>query len=359
MAVAWTVPAELSPRRGPWLDHGYGSAPRGVMSVDERPFHHVPVLLAEVVDWFAAVPAGWIVDGTVGGGGHAEALLLADAGHRVLGIDRDEIAVRAAGARLARFGDRARIVRGRFDDVAGLVAEAGVGPVVGVLFDLGVSSVQFDDPDRGFSYRYDAELDMRMDRSTGVTAADLVNTLAAPDLARLLRRHGDERFADRIARAIVAARPVRTTGQLAAIVTEAIPAATRRHGGHPAKRTFQALRIAVNDELEILGPTVDAAIDLLAPGGRLVVISYHSGEDRIVKMQLRHAETGGCTCPAGLPCVCGALPRGRSLTRAATRPRADEIESNPRAASALARVFVRADGSGADRPMGDAAGWGR
>lgn len=339
--AAWTLPTDL----GPWLDHGFRAAPRGVMTVDDRPFHHVPVLLDEVVAWFAEAPAGWIVDATVGGGGHAEALLDAAARHRLLGIDRDLTAVRAARARLARFGDRARVVHARFDALGEVVdTELGGSPLAGALLDLGVSSVQFDDPDRGFSYRFDADLDMRMDRSSGPTAADLVSTLDGAELARILRRHGDERFADRIARAIVAARPVRTTGELAAIVTGAIPAATRRHGGHPAKRTFQALRIAVNDELEILGPTLDTVIERLAPGGRLVVIAYHSGEDRIVKSRFRHAETGGCSCPTGLPCVCGALPRGRSLTRAATRPRPESVAANPRAASALARVFVRSGG---------------
>jgi 16S rRNA (cytosine1402-N4)-methyltransferase len=339
MALAWHPPAPDAL----WADHGYGTAPRGVMTVDERPFHHVPVLLHEVIDWFAATPAGWIIDGTLGGGGHSEAILAAQPEHSILGIDRDIVALRAATARLARFGDRIMTVQARFDAMDGAVVSAGVGPIAGVLLDLGVSSVQFDDPDRGFSYRFDAELDMRMDRSESTTAGDLVNGLPMVELATVLRRYGDERFAERVAKAIVAARPITTTGRLAAVVTDAIPAATRRHGGHPAKRTFQALRIAVNSELDVLAPAIDAAIELLQPGGRLVVISYHSGEDRIVKHSLRVAETGGCTCPPGLPCVCGALPRGRSLTRAATRPRPSDIDANPRAASALARVFVRGD----------------
>jgi 16S rRNA (cytosine1402-N4)-methyltransferase len=315
------------------------------MTVDERPYHHRSVLLEEVVEWFAPVPTGWIVDATLGGAGHATALLEADLRHALLGLDRDEVAIRAASARLAAHrtapGDRAIARLARFDEMTRIVAEEGARPVVGVLFDLGVSSVQFDDPDRGFSYRFDGPLNMRMDAGGGPTAADLVNGLPVEELAGVLRRFGDERFAHRIAAAIVRARPLRTTGELAEVVVSAIPAATRRHGGHPAKRTFQALRIAVNEELDVLGPALDAAIDLLAPQGRLVAISYHSGEDRIVKSRLRLAETGGCTCPSGLPCVCGALPRGRVLTRAATRPRAEEIAQNPRAASALARVFVK------------------
>jgi 16S rRNA (cytosine1402-N4)-methyltransferase len=307
----------------------------------ERPFHHVSVMLREVVDWFAPVPAGWVIDGTLGGAGHASAILAEHDHLQVVGIDRDQVAIAAASAALSSFGDRARVRRARFDGMADVVNETGVSPVTGVLLDLGVSSVQFDDAERGFSYRSDAPLDMRMDQSSGQTAADMLNEQSAQEITSMLRTFGDERFADRIAKRIVAARPIVTTGQLVEIVTAAIPAATRRHGGHPAKRTFQALRIAVNGELDFLASTVDTAIDLLSPNGRLIVLSYHSGEDRIVKSRLRQAETGGCTCPTGLPCVCGALPRGRSLHRAATRPSADEITTNPRASSALARVFLK------------------
>ena len=210
-----------------------------------------------------------------------------------------------------------------------------------MLFDLGVSSPQLDQAERGFSYRHDAPLDMRMDRSSGLTAADVVNTYDVADLAAVLREYGDERFATRIARAIVAARPVTTTGQLADLVRDAIPAPARRRGGHPAKRTFQAVRIEVNRELDILPSSLDQGIDLLAPGGRIAVLSYHSGEDRIVKDRLRQAETGGCTCPPGLPCVCGAEPTVRLLKRGGWTPSPAELSENPRSESARLRAAER------------------
>ncbi len=307
-------------------------------------FAHVPVLRDEVVAWFAPVPAGWVVDATLGGAGHARAILDAHPHLSVLGIDRDPAAIDAATDRLAPYGTRARVVRARFDDLARVASGLVVS---GVLLDLGVSSVQFDEPARGFSYRSDAPLDMRMDPTSGFSAAELLQLASVDEVARILREYGDERFAFRIATAIVrereANRLVDTTARLVEVVTAAIPAATRRTGGHPAKRSFQAIRIAVNAELDVLGPTVDAAINSLTGNGRLVVISYHSGEDRIVKDRLRLAETGGCTCPPGLPCTCGALPRGRALRRSVTRPGQAEINTNPRAASALARVFVKFD----------------
>jgi 16S rRNA (cytosine1402-N4)-methyltransferase len=314
------------------------------MLMDAPEFVHTSVMSAEVIDWFSSVPSGWIVDGTLGGAGHALALLNSRPDLKVFGIDRDPVAIAAATEKLRAHQGRVRIVHGRSDDMGDLVAAASVGPIVGVFLDLGVSSVQFDVAERGFSYRNDAPLDMRMDQSRGQTAADLLATLSHGEMARLLRDFGDETFASRIAKAVVnrreAGRPVTRTLDLVEVVTNAIPAATRRTGGHPAKRSFQALRIAVNAELDVLERTLDAAIDLLTPGGRLVVLSYHSGEDRIVKSHLRLAETGGCTCPAnGLPCACGALPRGRSLRRGVTRPSETEVAFNPRAASALARVF--------------------
>jgi len=210
-------------------------------------------------------------------------------------------------------------------------------PLVGALFDLGVSSPQLDRAERGFSYRLDAPLDMRMDPSASRTADEVVNQYPERELASVLRRYGDERFANRIARAVVAARPVRTTGELAELVRDAIPAPARRTGGHPAKRTFQAIRIEVNEELDVLPVALDAAIDLLAPGGRIAVLAYHSGEDRIVKQALRDAETGGCTCPPGLPCVCGAVPLIRLLRRGGRTPSAEERAANPRAESARLR----------------------
>ncbi|MCU1358396.1 MAG: mraW [Acidimicrobiales bacterium] len=307
------------------------------------PFDHVPVLEALVVELFSAVPAGTIVDATLGGAGHAAAVLDSRPDLSVLGLDRDPNALVAAQARLALYGSRAAAVRARFDQMATVVAEAGtaIQPIVGVLFDLGVSSPQFDQADRGFSYRNDAPLDMRMDPTSGMSAADVVNEASVGELADILRRNADERFAGRIARAIEAARPITTTRELAEVVVSAIPAPARRRGGYPAKRTFQALRIHVNDELTVLPPALDAAISILAPGGRLVVISYHSGEDRIVKERLRRADDGGCTCPPGLPCACGAEPEARLLKRGGWTPDAVEVDRNPRAASARLRAVEK------------------
>lgn len=307
------------------------------------PFSHQSVLLERVLELLAPVPAGTVVDATLGGAGHAAALLEARADLRVLGLDQDPDALVAAQARLAPYGDRAAAVRARFDQLATVVAAAGAAsqPIVGVLFDLGVSSPQFDRPERGFSFRHDGPVDMRMDPSAPTSAADLVNGLDEPELARLLRRYGDERYATRIARAIVAARPVATTTELAAIVVGAIPAPARRTGGHPAKRSFQALRIAVNDELAVLEAGLDAAIDVVAPGGRVLAISFHSGEDRIVKARFRRADDGGCTCPPGLPCVCGARPEARLLKRGGWTPSAEEVAANPRAASARLRAVEK------------------
>ena len=310
-------------------------------------FDHQPVMLEEVVSLFAPVPPGVVVDATVGGGGHAAAILRSRPDLRVVGLDQDPLAVDAARAALARFAGRAEVVRARFDALAEVVASpAGRSPVSGVLFDLGVSSPQFDEPLRGFSYRRDAPLDMRMDPSRPVTAAELVNTIEERDLVRLLAEHGEGRFARRIARAIVAARPVRTTGELAEIVRTAIPAAARRTGGHPARRTFQALRVAVNDELEVLARALPTAIDILAPSGRCVAIAYHSGEDRLVKAVFTEAVTGGCVCPPGLPCTCGATPLGRLVFRGARRPSPAEVARNHRAESARLRAFERLADSG-------------
>ena len=306
-------------------------------------FAHVPVMADEVIEWLGPVPAGLVIDATVGGAGHAQRILATYPHLDLLGLDRDPLAVRVATERLAGFGTRAAVVHARYDELAPAHASMpGVArPVSAVLFDLGVSSAQFDVGERGFSYRIDAPLDMRMDTTVGITAADVVNTYDERALAGVLRTYGDERFSTRIAHAIVVARPVTSTVALAELVVNAIPAATRRTGGHPAKRTFQALRIEVNDELRVLERALDAAIDALASGGRCIVLAYHSGEDRIVKDRFRFAETDGCSCPPGLPCVCGALPRGRAVRRGVTRPQAAEVAVNPRAASAVARVFER------------------
>jgi len=305
-------------------------------------FAHASVMLAEIVDVLGQVPTGVYVDATLGGAGHATALLDHRRDMSLIGIDRDPIARAAASDRLARFGDRATVVAGRFDAIADLVASCKPqGAVTGVLFDLGVSSPQFDDGERGFSYRYDAPLDMRMNSQDSLNAAEIVNTWSHGDLTRLLRDAADERFASRIAGRIIDNRPIETTAKLAEIVTLAIPAATRRTGGHPAKRTFQALRIAVNDELAQIPVAVADAIDLLETRGRGAVLSYHSGEDRLVKKAIAAAETGGCECPPRLPCGCGAERKVRPLSPKLRRASAEELASNPRSSSALFRCFER------------------
>ena len=305
------------------------------------PFVHRPVLLERVVDLLSRVPAGVVVDATVGGGGHARALLEANERLTVVGLDRDADALEAASTALGGFGGRVALRQTRFDTITTTLQELGHDSVAGVLFDLGVSSPQLDRPERGFSYRGDAALDMRMDRSQSRTAADVVNTYDEAELRRVLRDHGDERYAGRIAKAIVAARPISTTGELADVVRDAIPAPARRRGGHPAKRSFQAIRIEVNRELEVLGPALEQAIDLLVPSGRCVAIAYHSGEDRIVKDTFRRASTGGCTCPPGLPCTCGARASVRLLKRGAWKADAAEIAANRRAESARLRAVEK------------------
>jgi len=330
-----------------------GTPPAGIVPVGglrmSQAFPHEPVMASEVVDLFAPVPPGLVVDATLGGAGHAAALLRAHAGIQLLGIDRDPAAVAAAGDVLAPFGPRAMVRWSRFDALAQVVrevqAELGTPPeergLSGALFDLGVSSPQLDVAERGFSYRRDAALDMRMDPTSGRTAADVVNEFDEQDLVELFAENGEVRFGRRIARAIIAARPVTTTGQLADVVRAAIPAATRRTGGHPARRVFQAIRIAVNEELDQLGSALDDALALLRPGGRCVVIAYHSGEDRLVKTAFTRAATDNCQCPPGLPCVCGADPQFRLVVRGSRRPTSDEIERNRRADAARLRVIER------------------
>lgn len=317
-----------------------------------RTFRHVPVLRDEVVAAFAPVPPGWVVDGTLGGAGHATAILDAHPHLSVLGLDRDPLAVQVATERLARFGDRAHVVHTRFDRIADAMSllrrtrttadtteeEIPTG-LSGILLDLGVSSPQLDRGDRGFSYRNSGPLDMRMDPTTGRSASDVVNEADHGELVRILRRFGDERHADRIARAIIEARPVTTTAQLADIVRDAIPAAARRTGGHPATRTFQALRIEVNDELAQLEAVLGDALDLLVPGGRMAVITYHSGEDRIVARRFRDAAADDCVCPPGSgTCRCGGAPSVKLVPRKAITATEDEIAANPRARSARLRV---------------------
>lgn len=310
-----------------------------------RTFEHRPVLADEVVDLLGAAAGGVVVDATVGGGGHADRLLSAlGPPTRLLGLDRDPAALRAAAARLRTFEDRFVLRRRDFRDVADAVKEEGLVSVDGILVDLGVSSPQLDWPERGFSYRHDAPLDMRMDPDGSLTAARIVAEYDVDSLASVLRRYGDERFARRIATAIVTARetsPLLTTGDLARVVTEAIPAPARRRGPHPARRTFQALRIEVNDELGALADLLADGPRLLGPGGVLVVISYHSLEDRLVKRAFR-ALTVPPSRPRGLP-VTGDEPEMpfEAATRGPVTPTDAELTQNPRAESAKLRAIRR------------------
>ena len=312
------------------------------MSTGRQPTH-VPVLLDRVLELLgpAVSRAGAVaVDGTLGLGGHAFALLSAHPGLRLIGIDRDPAALALAGERLAVFGDRVSLHRAVYSSFSSVLDDAGVSRVDGVLLDLGVSSMQLDEASRGFAYAQDAPLDMRMDPSAGPTAADVVNGYPAGELARVLREYGEERFAGRVAAAIVRARPVTSSARLAELVRDAIPAATRRTGGHPAKRTFQALRIEVNGELDALSAAVPAAIDALTVGGRIVVLSYHSLEDRIVKRAF--ADGAEDKTPPGLPVpLPDAAPVLRLLTRGAEPPSDAETAANPRAASARLRAAER------------------
>jgi 16S rRNA (cytosine1402-N4)-methyltransferase len=312
-------------------------------------FTHEPVLVDEVTRYFEPLRSGVVIDGTVGGGGHAAALLASRDDVVVLGVDRDLDAIDAARVRLEPFGARAVLRPARFsamqEELDGATREGLVSPnnVVGVLLDLGVSSHQLDDVERGFSYRNDGPLDMRMGQSDGPTAAEYLEHTDEATLASLLAANGEHRFARSIARSVLALRPT-TTGALSDAVARAVPAAARRRG-HVASRTFQALRIAVNDELDELARALRAAQELLVPGGRLAVISYHSGEDTLVKSTFRDAATGGCICPPNLPCVCGAVPSMRLVTRGAQKASKEEIDRNPRARSARLRVAERLESS--------------
>jgi 16S rRNA (cytosine1402-N4)-methyltransferase len=307
---------------------------------------HLPVLLERVLALLAPAIAGRpavAVDATLGLGGHAEALLAAHPQLTLVGLDRDPAALVHSRDRLARFGSRVHLVHARYDRMPQVLAELGYPGLDGALFDLGVSSMQLDLAARGFSYARDAPLDMRMDPGSSTTAADVVNSYPVAELARILRDYGEERFAVRIAQALARARadaPLRSTAQLAELVRSAIPAATRRHGGHPAKRTFQALRIEVNGELDALRAALPAAIDALAVGGRLVVLSYHSLEDRIVKREL--ARRARDATPAGLPVpLPDRGPQLRLLTRGAESTTEAEVTANPRAASVRLRAAER------------------
>ena len=311
-------------------------------SSEASDFAHAPVMVEEITSIFSVVPAGTVVDATLGGGGHAAALLDSRDDLDVLGIDQDVDALAAATARLSPYGRRVRTSQRRFDAFDEALADHDLEQISGALFDLGVSSPQLDRGDRGFSYRHDGPLDMRMDADQSWSADDVVNGYSESDLARVIKRYGDERFASRIARAICAARPIQTTTELAAVVTSAIPAAARRTGGHPAKRTFQAIRIEVNDELGVLPDALDQAVQATRPGGRIAVLSYHSGEDRIVKDRFALA-AGACACPDDLPCVCGAIQTVRLVRGLPKRASDDERQRNRRGASARLRVVERVE----------------
>lgn len=305
-------------------------------------FVHEPVLLAEVLQWMNVRENGVYADGTLGGGGHSGAMLEASGGTATLyGIDRDENAIAAATVRLEQYpGFHA--IHGNFHDAKALLSQAGAPPLDGALLDLGVSSPQLDQAERGFSYHEDAPLDMRMDRSQGMTAADLLAEVSEGELTRILREYGEEKWAARIARFVVERRqtqPLRTTQDLVRVVDAAIPKAVRRKDdGHPARRTFQAVRIAVNDELDPLDRALEDFVDCLKPGGRLLVITFHSLEDRLTKRCFQRLQNP-CVCPPKAPvCTCGRKPKVRILARGAVPPTAEEIARNPRARSAKLRV---------------------
>ena len=307
---------------------------------------HVPVLRDRVVALLEPAlreEGAVVVDATLGMGGHAHALLTACPSAVLVGVDRDHEALALAGERLAEFGDRVRLVHAVYDDLRQVLTDLGLTDVQGVLLDLGVSSLQLDEDDRGFAYRVDAPLDMRMDQSHGVTAAEVLNTYDVADLVRVLRDYGEERFARRIAANVVRARaraPFTTSARLVEIVRSSVPAATRTQGGNPAKRTFQALRIEVNDELDALRTALPAAVDALAVGGRIAVLAYHSLEDRLVKQAL--AAGARSSAPQGLPVEAPEhAPYLRLLVRGSEPPSPEEIEQNPRAASARLRAAER------------------
>lgn len=305
-------------------------------------FHHKPVLFEETIDSLAIRPEGIYIDGTMGGGGHSEAILKRLTTGTLLSIDQDPDAIKAAGERLEKYPQSVR-VRGNFAQMGEIAKAQGIDAVDGVLMDIGVSSYQLDTPERGFSYHHDAPLDMRMSQE-GPSARDLVNDLEERQLADIIFRYGEDRSARRIAQGICQARekaPIETTAQLAEIIKEAVPAAVRRAEGHPARKTFQALRIAVNGELDRLEEGLAAGFQLLKPGGRLAVITFHSLEDRIVKQQMQEW-CQGCICPKDFPvCVCGRKPQGKLVYKKGLAPSPKEVEENPRARSARLRVIEK------------------
>ena len=308
-------------------------------------FRHTSVLLEETVDGLAVKPDGIYVDATLGGGGHAfEVCSKLSSKGSFIGIDQDAAAIEAAGARLKDFGEKVTIVRSNYCDMKSRLHELGIDKVDGIILDLGVSSYQLDTAERGFSYREDAPLDMRMDTRQKMTARDIVNDYSEMDLYRVIRDYGEDKFAKNIAKHIVAQRgkgPIETTGQLTEIIRGAIPMKYQKKSGHPAKRTFQAIRIELNRELEVLRDTLDDMIELLNPGGRLCIITFHSLEDRIVKSAFKKNENP-CTCPPDFPvCVCGNVSKGSIVTRKPILPSEEEMEANSRSKSAKLRIFER------------------
>jgi 16S rRNA (cytosine1402-N4)-methyltransferase len=308
-------------------------------------FKHKSVLLYETVDELNIKPDGIYVDGTLGGGGHSyEIAKRLSGGGRLIGIDQDEDAIKAAGKRLEPYMDRVTIVRNNYCNMDKVLDELGIDKVDGIMLDLGVSSYQLDAADRGFTYNVDTALDMRMDQRQEITAKDIVNEYSEFDLYRIIRDYGEDRFAKNIAKHIVAARqekPIETTFELNDIIKAAIPMKVRATGGHPSKRTYQAIRIELNKELEVLENSIDMMIDRLKPEGRLCIITFHSLEDRIVKTRFRNNENP-CTCPPSFPaCVCGKVPKGRVITRKPIVPTDEEINENSRSKSSKLRVFER------------------
>lgn len=306
-------------------------------------FNHYSVLLAETIEQLHVRPDGIYVDGTLGGGGHAFEVCSRLTTGRFYGIDQDDAAIAAAGARLATFGDKATVLRGNYCDMRAMLAEKGVEKVDGIVLDLGVSSYQLDTEERGFSYRFDAPLDMRMDRRQTLTARDIVNGYSESELYRIIRDYGEDRFAKNIAKHIVmrrAEKPIETTFELNEVIKAAVPAKMRQNG-HPSKQTFQAIRIECNRELEVLKSSLDDFIELLNPEGRLCVITFHSLEDRIVKTSFRKNENP-CICPPDFPvCVCGRVSKGRAVTKKAILPSEEELSQNSRSKSAKLRVFEK------------------
>ncbi len=311
-------------------------------------FEHKSVLLFETIEGLKIKSDGTYVDGTLGGGGHsAEIAARLECGGRLIGIDQDEAAIEAAGRRLSQFGDKVTIVRDNYQNTKEVLRELGITGIDGMVLDLGVSSYQLDTQERGFSYRFDTPLDMRMDQRQKKSARDILNGYSEMELYRVIRDYGEEKFAKNIAKHIVRARAekaIETTGELNEIIRAAIPAKMRAEGGHPSKRTFQAIRIECNRELEVLKESVGELIDLLNPGGRLCIITFHSLEDRIVKTEFRQAQNP-CTCPPEFPvCVCGRTSKGKVITSKPILPGEEELKENSRSKSAKLRIFEKISG---------------